>query len=54
MEEFMKTLTEEMDEVQLRDTFGAILLKKYKDKHVAKVTVTVNLEKEETNIVLKY
>jgi hypothetical protein len=44
----------EMDEVQLRDMLGELFLSKYKDKKVAKVTLTVNLEKEETNIVLKY
>jgi hypothetical protein len=56
--EIMENITlaqcKEMDEVQLRDMLCELFLEKYKDMKVSKITFTVNFEKENANIVLKY
>lgn len=49
----LKTLGE-MDEVQLKDTLGEFFKEKYKNANVAKVIVTLNLEKDKFDFVLKY
>jgi hypothetical protein len=44
----------EMDETQLKAMLQEVFFTKYQDQKVSKVVLTVNLEKEKTDIVLKF
>ena len=54
MENITLAQLKDMSETELQDILGEFFKQKYKDCHVAKVSLTVNLIKEESNIALKF